>query len=139
MLLLDGSASIGASAWKKILHFTAGIGLNFTTGENFMNYGVVEFSTAATTFLPLTNSNASFQQVVATLPYMDGSTNTESGFLAVEREFNAHSRVGAFKVMIILTDGEWNEGGDPGPISKRLKINQTKIFVCHSDGSESRW
>ena len=129
LLLLDGSASIGASAWKKILHFTAGIGLNFTTGEKFMNYGVVEFSTFATTFLPLTNSNASFQHVVATLPYMDGSTNTESGFLAIEKEFNAHSRVGAFKVMIILTDGEWNEGGDPGPISKRLKANQTKIFT----------
>ena len=129
MLLLDGSGSIGESAWKKILHFTAGIGLNFTTGSNFMNYGIVEFSGEAKTFLPLTNSNASFQQVVATLPYFGRSTDTFSGFAAVEKEFNAHSRVGAFKVMIVLTDGMWNNGGDPGPISKRLKANHTKVFT----------
>ena len=129
MLLLDGSGSIGQSAWKKILHFTAGIGLNFTTGDHFMNYGVVEFSAKATTFLPLTSSNSSFQQVVATLPYFAESTNTDSGFEAVENEFNAHSRSNAFKVLIILTDGEWNDGGDPGPISKRLKANHTKIFT----------
>jgi hypothetical protein len=129
MLLLDGSGSIGQSAWKKILHFTAGIGLNFTTGDDFMNYGVIEFSDSATTFLPLTSSNASFQQVVATLPYMGLSTNTFSGFQTVEKEFNARSRPNAFKVMIILTDGEWNNGGDPTPISKRLKENHTKIFT----------
>ena len=88
MLLLDGSASIGKASWRRILHFTAGIGLNFTTGNNFMKYGIVEFGSDAKLMLPLTSSNASFQQTVATLPYFETSTNTESGFVAVEKEFN---------------------------------------------------
>ena len=31
--------------------------------------------------------------------------------------------------MIILTDGEWNTGGDPTPISKRMQLNGTKVFT----------
>ena len=91
MLLLDGSGSIGPASWRRILHFTAGIGLNFTTGNHFMKYGIVEFGTDAKLMLPLTSSNASFQQTVATLPYFGTSTNTESGFAAVEKEFNGAS------------------------------------------------
>ena len=107
MLLLDGSGSIGQSAWKKILHFTAGIGLNFTTGDHFMNYGVVEFSAKATTFLPLTSSNSSFQQVVATLPYFAESTNTDSGFEAVENEFNVKPNFDENAQLLTCNYGFW--------------------------------
>jgi len=68
MLLLDGSASIYSSAWLQILHFAAQIGLNCTTGHDFMRYGIVQFGTDAKLFMPLLASNATFQHVVGMLP-----------------------------------------------------------------------
>jgi hypothetical protein len=36
VLILDGSGSIDSAAWLDILGFVANIGLNFTTGHDFM-------------------------------------------------------------------------------------------------------
>jgi Cys-rich repeat protein len=129
MLLLDGSASIYSSAWLQILHFAAQIGLNFTTGHDFMRYGIVQFGTDAKLFMPLLASNATFQQVVGMLPQFQSSTNTFAGMSAVEAEFNQHARPGSFKAMVILTDGEWNTGGDPIAVATRMKKNGTHIFT----------
>ncbi len=100
MLLLDGSGSIYSSAWLQILHFTAQIGLNFTTGHDFMRYGIVQFGSDAELFMPLLASNSTFQQVIGMMPQFESSTNTFSGMAAVEKEFNAHARPGAFKAMV---------------------------------------
>ena len=63
------------------------------------------------------------------LPQFQSSTNTFAGMSAVEAEFNQHARPGSFKAMVILTDGEWNTGGDPIAVATRMKKNGTHIFT----------
>jgi hypothetical protein len=129
MLLLDGSASIDSASWLKILQFTANIGLNFTTGHDFMRYGVVQFASLAHTYMNLEANNATFQQTIGMMPQMAESTNTSGGVAVVEQEFNARARPGSFKALVILTDGMWNTGGSPLDITDRLKKNGTHIFT----------
>jgi hypothetical protein len=129
MLLLDGSGSIDSGSWLKILQFTANIGLNFTTGHDFMKYGVVQFASVADTYMPLGSNNGTFQQTMQTMLQMDASTNTSGGVAVVEQEFAARGRPGAFKAMVILTDGMWNTGGSPLNITDRMKKNGIHIFT----------
>jgi hypothetical protein len=129
MLLLDGSASIEHSAWLKILQFTANIGLNFTTGHDFMKYGIVQFSGQADVFMPLLADNATFMSTVQMIPQFEESTNTSGGVAVVEQEFKKNARPGAFKVMVILTDGMWNTGGSPLNITARMKKEGIHIFT----------
>ena len=55
--------------------------------------------------MPLEANNATFQQTMQIMQQMQSSTNTSGGVQVVEQEFNAHARPGAFKAMVILTDG----------------------------------
>jgi len=129
MLLLDGSASIDSGSWNKILQFTANIGLNFTTGHDFMRYGVVQFSSVAQTYMPLEANNATFQQTMQLMQQMTASTNTSGGVAQVEQEFKRNGRPGAFKALVILTDGMWNTGGSPLDITTRMKKEGIRIFT----------
>jgi hypothetical protein len=129
ILLLDGSASIDAVSWLKILQFTANIGLNFTTGHDFMRYAVVQFSSVSTVYMPLSADNATFQQTMMIMQQQDSSTNTSGGVQVAEREFNTNGRPNAFKVLVILTDGQWNTGGSPLEVTDRMKANGVHIFT----------
>ena len=129
MLLLDGSGSIDAVSWLKILKFTANIGLNFTTGHEFMRYGVVQFASLSKVYMPLEANNATFQQTMQIMKQMSASTNTSGGVATVEEEFKANGRPGAFKALVILTDGEWNTGGSPVSITDRMKKEGIHIFT----------
>ena len=44
-------------------------------------------------------------------------------------QFNLNARPGAFKALVILTDGMWNTGGSPLNVTDALKANGTHIFT----------
>ena len=52
-----------------------------------------------------------------------------AGCHAVRQEFLAHSRPSAFKALVILTDGEWNEGPSPLNETDAMKKEGVHIFT----------
>jgi hypothetical protein len=94
-----------------------------------MKYGIVQFSGQADVFMPLLADNATFMSTVQMIPQFEESTNTSGGVAVVEQEFKKNARPGAFKVMVILTDGMWNTGGSPLNITARMKKEGIHIFT----------
>jgi len=129
VLVLDGSGSIDPEAWLDIMRFSAGIGLNFTTGSGFMQYGVVQFASEASVYMPMQPNNATFMQTLATMKQLQSGTNTSGAMAVARQEFDERGRHGAFKVVIVITDGMWNTGGSPLPIAEEMKRNGTHIFT----------
>eukprot|EP00759_Apiculatamorpha_spiralis_P034756 PhF_6_TR35774/c0_g1_i1/m.51985 len=136
IFLLDGSGSITPPDWILIKQFTMNIGLNFSSAPALMQYGIVQFADYASTFLHLTPSNSSFQLVMNTMWKFDTSTNTGQGLQYVADEFNTNGRPGAYKVVVLITDGMWNTGPDPIPIAKALQGNGTHIYGVAVGGAD---
>ena len=136
LFLLDGSGSITPPDWVLIKQFTMNIGLNFSSAPALMTYGVIQFADSASTFLDLTPGNSSFQLVMNTMWKFDTSTNTGQGMQLVTDQFNKNSRPGAYKVVVLITDGMWNTGPDPIPIAKALQNNGTHIYGVAVGGAD---
>jgi hypothetical protein len=56
--------------------------------------------------MPLIADNATFMQTIGMMPQLQASTNTESAFEMADGVFNNTGRAGAFKAVVILTDGK---------------------------------
>eukprot|EP00756_Hemistasia_phaeocysticola_P014708 Hpha_TRINITY_DN15353_c0_g7::TRINITY_DN15353_c0_g7_i1::g.87756::m.87756 len=128
VFLLDGSGSISPSDWVLVKRFTMQIGLNFSSAPALMNYGIIQFSDDAVSFLNLTAGNSSFQLAMNTLPQFARSTNTGSGMQAVADMFSTQGRGGAYRVVVLITDGLWNNGPDPVPIAQQLIKDGAHIY-----------
>jgi len=129
VFLLDGSGSIAPSDWVLVKRFTMQIGLNFSSAPALMSYGVVQFADDAVSFLNVTASNSSFQLAMNTLPQFASSTNTGAGLQGVADMFAKHGRSGAYRVVVLITDGNWNTGPDPVPIAQQLMTDGAHIYT----------
>jgi len=136
IFLLDGSGSITDPDWVLVKKFTMQIGLNFTTAPILMQYAIIQFSDSASTFMHLTTGNSTFQLVMNTMWKFSQSTNTGDGLNLVAQEFNTNGRPGAYKVVVIITDGLWNTGPDPIPIATELRNNGTHIYGIAVGGAD---
>jgi hypothetical protein len=129
VFVLDGSGSISSSSWSEIKSFSEQIGLGLPAAKHLVAYSIIQFSQTAVVEMPLAINTATFLHVVTTMRQMRERTNTEAGMVLAEKELNAGTRPKAHKVVIVITDGNWNEGGSPIPTATAIKSKGAKIFT----------
>ncbi|HLF07331.1 MAG TPA: Ig-like domain-containing protein, partial [Thermoplasmata archaeon] len=91
--------------------------------------GTVRFESTATMLHPLTTDYAG---VKASLSCMSsGGTDIHDGLRLANDELIAKNKSGYAWAEIMLTDGVWNQGGDPRPEVDRATLNRIRIFtIC---------
>ena len=77
--------------------------------------------------MPLAASNVTFMTTLDTMKQFVMGTNTWTGCHTVRQEFLAHSRPSAFKALVILTDGEWNQG--PSPLNETAAMKKEGVHI----------
>lgn len=91
--------------------------------------GLVSFSTSASKDVSLTND---FDSAKARLSGISprGSTCIKCALETANQEFvqNANADPNALKVVILLSDGDFNTGGDPRAVAQAGKTNQNIVY-----------
>ena len=115
-LVIDGSGSIGISAFTSAK--TAISSMVKTFNQREANIGVVVYSSNVAHVVPF-NTTSSMDELVDTingLSYPGSGTNTNAGMRAainMYRGLEGRRESGIPRVMLVFTDGDWNEGLSP--------------------------
>eukprot|EP01027_Heterolobosea_sp_BB2_P019658 GEZU01027663.1.p1 GENE.GEZU01027663.1~~GEZU01027663.1.p1 ORF type:complete len:804 (-),score=298.51 GEZU01027663.1:66-2477(-) len=138
IFVVDGSGSVGQSNFNNVIKpflkdVTAGFDLDKRDPSDGSavgtRAGLIHFSSSAqyetTSWV---TSNAAMYNEINQMYYRGGSTNTKAGLQYAVNFFNNNggARPPQFPpdpnpvVIIILTDGEWNTGGDPKPLAEDI-------------------
>ena len=129
VLLLDGSTSITSASWKSLVNASSSFAAAVGISADGAHIGVVQFASSSKLELALTGDLDKALAALHGLPQTGGGTNTASGLAMTGAQlFGAGGRLDAPKVVILITDGESNVGGDPVPVASALKANSTNIF-----------
>ena len=120
-IVIDTSGSMASTSGrgKQILAYAMEASANFVDLLMSINpssrIGLVSYSSDADTVLPLTGlgNETLIKQRIYSLQ-TDGNTNQTAGFKMADQMMN-NKRQEASGIVILLTDGAWNEGGDPVP------------------------
>ncbi|NCC33482.1 MAG: VWA domain-containing protein, partial [Chloroflexia bacterium] len=115
MLVLDGSGSISSTNFRQMRDFVRNLVSSYTISPDDVRVGIAQFGTqgwgryevrlADDPNLVLTRINAMRQ--------LDGYTDIQEGLQLGREDLAANGRAGVPQVIILLTDGEHNQGGDP--------------------------
>lgn len=126
---VDSSGSIGTYEFNnRVRPFLVNVTnqLDIGSGSTQIRVGIVQFAGSGykeTTTL-LTNPAGAKRTpgvtyVVNNMKYYAGSTNTKEG-LQYSKDLLDNGRSGVKKLIIVLTDGEYNTGGNPATLAKTI-------------------
>jgi uncharacterized protein YegL len=104
MFIVDGSGSIGPSAFQQARNFMADV-VNQLPVDADHRIGIVTFANSAVLNQTFSGDKATVLAKIATLPYPSGLTCTECGLNVATAEFAARSPASAHRIGIVLTDG----------------------------------
>ncbi|ESO86926.1 hypothetical protein LOTGIDRAFT_79695, partial [Lottia gigantea] len=81
VLVVDGSASIGAANFQKLKRNIADYALSLPVSGNDINLGLVVYSSsvASTGKIPLSSEKAALEAAIMALPYPEAGTRTDIG------------------------------------------------------------
>lgn len=126
---VDSSGSIGSYEFKnRVRPFLADITnqLDIGAGDLQIRVGIVQFGTKAyketsslLTYTRGTSKKPGVLDVIEDMSYRKGNTNTKGG-LSYSQDLLEAGRAGVKKLIIVLTDGEYNTGGDPASKAKEI-------------------
>ncbi len=108
VFLMDESGSISASDFAKDKQAIAQMASGLTFGPTRFGVGLVEFSGDARTGVNFSYTQASFLNGLNGVYQRGGATNTYGGLVAAQNMLTASGRSGATKIIITITDGDWN-------------------------------
>lgn len=126
VLLLDYSGSV-AAVQSSIIKFASDLVSRFILSPDVARFGVVRYATVAVTLTGLSTSEIEVQNAVSSALDIGFTTNIEDGFanaLAVMRD----ARPGIPRIIVHLTDGMWNTGGDPIFVAQVINASGIHIF-----------
>ena len=139
IFLLDESGSLSPTNFQDEKRFVRNLLNNMHVGPEATRVEVIPFASSASIFIDyisaptLDKNKCTFNEKFPQLTFWRGATNMNQAFkLAYEVVggiYSNHKRVGAKTVVILLSDGEWNWGGDPAPWANKLKTLKTEIFT----------
>eukprot|EP00792_Barthelona_sp_PAP020_P005130 TRINITY_DN2513_c0_g1_i1.p1 TRINITY_DN2513_c0_g1~~TRINITY_DN2513_c0_g1_i1.p1 ORF type:complete len:410 (+),score=87.02 TRINITY_DN2513_c0_g1_i1:37-1230(+) len=116
VLLLDGSDSI-YPYWDKVTNFTQEILNNFAITDMGTHLSIYQFGTEARKEICLTGTSCVLSGIAEKVSWISGLTRLDRGLSLVRQEFKLNSRSGAKKYVIVLTDGDLDQTGQPQGIA----------------------
>ena len=134
VIVLDGSASIVDSDWQRALIFTNKIVDSFNISTDQAEVGVVQFSGGlfgqnTEIIITLSSDVAAIKAAVSSAQQMKEDTNTYAGFEAAKKMLDGQGRSDAKgKVVILITDGDQNDGRPAVVAARELKAENATIF-----------
>jgi hypothetical protein len=108
VFLMDESGSILPSDFAKDKQAIFQMAAGLTFGPTRFGVGLVKFSSDAVTGVPFSYNQASFLNGVNAVSQRGGSTNTYGGLVAAQQMLTTSGRPGATKIIVTITDGDWN-------------------------------
>ncbi len=112
VFLMDESSSITPSNFATDKQAIVQMASGLTFGSTRFAVGLVEFSFDARTGVPFSYNQASFLNGVNAVNQRGGGTNTYGGLVAAQQMLTAFGRSGATKIIVTITDGDWNINTD---------------------------
>jgi hypothetical protein len=136
---VDGSGSIKPANFNQVLDFISGVATYFTVSSTATRFGVVQFGGSAQVEISLGSINnlTLYQKAVQNIDYLSQNTNTNAGVTMSNAQMNTYGRsldTGVARMIIILTDGEWNVGIDPKNATDTARKNGITV-ACITVGT----
>ena len=103
----------------------------FSVAKHRVRVSVIRFGTAAKVDIRLDsqlNKCDLFRAIANNVIYKDGLTNTNEGLKEARKQL-LDSRPGAIKVVITITDGSFNKGGDPKGTATEMKNDGIRMIA----------
>jgi uncharacterized protein YegL len=104
VFIVDGSGSIGATAFQQARNFMADV-VNQLPVDADHRIAIITFASTAVLNTTFTGNKASLLGTIAALPYPTGNTCTECGLNAAASLFTLSSSSAARHIGIVITDG----------------------------------
>ena len=140
MLVLDGSDSIYAFPdnpnWSTIKDFSKRVVASFTVSPTGAHIGVAQFSSEGRgqVFIGLSDNAAAINAVIDGMDMLFGGTDIQEGIALGQGELAANGRAGVPHLIILLTDGEHNQPGNPVAEAESARNAGTEIFAIGVGG-----
>jgi uncharacterized protein YegL len=128
VIVVDGSASITSTSWTQALSFLDQLVDTFVLAPDKVKVGVLQFSDTAAQTIALSADKAAVKSAVASMAQMQRNTNTGAGLALAKTMIDTQGRQNTSKAVIIITDGQANEGQSPTAVAATLKAEQIEIF-----------
>lgn len=115
MLVLDGSESISSTDFDLMRTFASSLVGHFTIGPTDAHAGIVQFAGEGEgrVEIGLSGDPDAIQTAISAMIQIVGTTDIQEGIALAREQLTTGGRPGAPQVIIVLTDGEHNQPGDP--------------------------
>ncbi|NCC37716.1 MAG: VWA domain-containing protein, partial [Chloroflexia bacterium] len=115
MLVLDGSGSISSTNFRQMREFVSNLVSSYTVGPDDARVGIAQFGTQGQGRyeLRLADDPSVILARVNAMRQLGGYTDIQEGLQLGREDLAANGRTGVPQVIILLTDGAHNQGGDP--------------------------
>ena len=131
MLVLDGSESISSADFDLMRTFAGSLVGHFTISPSDAHAGIVQFASEGQgrVEIGLSSDLAAIQAAASAMTQIIGGTDIQEGIALAQGELIVAGRAGVPQVLIVLTDGEHNQPGDPVAEAEAARAQGTEIFA----------
>ena len=138
VFVLDHSEKVGSSDFQKEITFMKNALFEFSVSPSHARVSMIRFASSVSVDIDLSPNQKCqlFKDIASRVIYQGGGTNTNGGLMAAQRQLRLNSRGGnEMRVVVIITDGVWDEGGDPVHTAKALKNQDNAILIAMGVGN----
>lgn len=131
VFVADGSGSISPADFLQIKQFIRTFVGNINVGSLGTRAALVQFSSEGTGRVErtLTDNAATINTAINNMVQLVGSTDIQEGIQLAAAELQARGRPNTPRVIVLLTDGEHNQPGDPVLESTNFKQSGGYVFT----------
>ncbi|XP_013390582.1 sushi, von Willebrand factor type A, EGF and pentraxin domain-containing protein 1-like [Lingula anatina] len=138
MFLLDESGSVGSGNFRTELEFVRNIMEHFSVAPQYTQVGLITFGSDAKPHMSLDMrlDKCDFMTRLNGVGYRGGMTNMNQAFGQAKQNFDRAKNTGrgALKVVFLISDGWWNDGGNPQGIADQIKADGGEIAAIGVGG-----
>ena len=134
MVVLDGSESISWSEFATMQGFVSDLVSRFTVSPADAHVGIVQFAGEGQGRVEwaLSGDAGTLQTVIFDMTQIIGVTDIQEGIALGQEQLALNGRAGVPHILLLLTDGEHNQPGDPIAEAELARSLGTEIFAVGS-------
>lgn len=131
MVVLDGSESISWSEFATMQGFVSDLVSRFTVSPADAHVGIVQFAGEGQGRVEwaLSGDADTLQTVIFDMTQIIGVTDIQEGIALGQEQLALNGRAGVPHILLLLTDGEHNQPGDPIAEAELARSLGTEIFA----------